>query len=568
MKLSKSAALQAAIRLDAAPDVVERITADREMLNHVFPCTHHTPLSLAASEGHLETVARLLDLGATPQPSELYPVTAPLHEAARRGHALVALALLEAGADPARPDLSGLTPLDLAAINGHPDTLRSLILDVTPQDRRRHDGACATALYHAACRNDGQTVNYLQRFGVPINVYAAMAMGDLGRMTADCRTGWDPLSMRHPAHNKGVVDGALPLHQALAERDHSAVLELLRLGADPCAKSLSGLSTLAISAAADALAAHPPEQHHEVLASDRRKLDDRTNRKAAEMGMSLIGEKAPSEKWNPEKQQSTPLLLKAGLPIDPAAAVALGEMELLAEQCLEIPDPAELVPALCLASWLGVEDAVERLLNAGVPPDAELPGRPGMTALRLALQGPSMRRTRRSAGPTFGQNKVRTRIQSEIVVPDRARIASLLLSHGARDQGGAALTDAIKAHCDHLALALLQHPDYVSADPCDPLGRATATAILLSTSATLNTLLEHGADPNRPIEDLGGMRPVHVALAWHKANARTFVGTLMSHGADLHLKDPVFNADSLAWAQYGCWPKAIPLDLTALLSRG
>lgn len=51
-----------------------------------------------------------------------------MHLAAQFGSQEVCKVLLEAGATRDRPDASGYTPLHLAAIHGHPFTLRALVL--------------------------------------------------------------------------------------------------------------------------------------------------------------------------------------------------------------------------------------------------------------------------------------------------------------------------------------------------------------------------------------------------------------------------------------------------------
>ena len=114
-------------------------------------------------------------------------------------------------------------------------------------------------------------------------------------------------------------------------------------------------------------------------------------------------------------------------------------------------------------------------------------------------------------------------------------------------------------------MAMLRHKDYAPRDARDPYGQATATAIVLSDIALLVTLLEHGADPNRPVTYLGGMQPLHVALAWHGPTAAPYVERLLQSGADPARADGLHGYNGMEWARYGCWPKEVPAALVAML---
>lgn len=567
MKLGYVAALRSSIKLDAAEDVKARIASDRAMLDHPFPCSFHTPLSLAASEGNVETVVRLLELGAAPQTAEDRPVTTPLHEAAQRGGALAVLALLEAGADPALRNLSGLTSLDLAAANGHVDAIRSLILEVAPQDRKRHDGVCAMALCHAAENGRAEMVDYLQRVGIPVNAFAAIALGNIDLISRP-GSDVDPLAIRHPDYRFMLADGALPIHYAAAEGRHEALSGLLRLGADPNARTATGLNALAISAITGSFEGRSWETTRRIAEVTHRKTGRSGKLKFAKKSTDSPASKesAPSQHF-PATRSATDMLIEDWRILDAASAVAFDEPELVDHFCKESLAVEELVPSLCLACWLGVERSVEMLLRHGVPANSELPGRPGVTALRLVAQGPVQRRGKHVQPLERAGKKLLLLSESSDITPKRGRIADLLLSHGAQDPSCAALTDAIKAKKNEVAITMLKNAAYPACDELDPHGQATATAILLSNVYVLGTLLKRGADPNRPILDLGGMLPLHAALAFHGEKSESCLRCLLEHGAKPELADATYAADAMGWAKYGFYPQSVSSEIKKCLSR-
>ncbi len=80
-----------------------------------------TPLHLAAQNGQLDSVGKLLSEGADPNARDEEGKT-PLHWSAANGHGQTSSTLIEGGADPNLLDDSGMTPVDYARANQHVGT--------------------------------------------------------------------------------------------------------------------------------------------------------------------------------------------------------------------------------------------------------------------------------------------------------------------------------------------------------------------------------------------------------------------------------------------------------------
>ena len=89
---------------------------------------HRTPLFIAASVGHADTVRALLEAGALAEGAGPARRSGwrPLHAAADRGHTAVVELLLAAGASPASRCATGRTPRDLAEAKLHRQALAAL----------------------------------------------------------------------------------------------------------------------------------------------------------------------------------------------------------------------------------------------------------------------------------------------------------------------------------------------------------------------------------------------------------------------------------------------------------
>lgn len=121
-----------------------------------------TALGLAAANGHVRLVRRLLQAGARARaaPGEVGALT----EAIQAGSHDVVRLLLENDADPNRPGRKGRTPLALAAIDGD-ERLTRLLLDKGAAVDGRDAGTGSTALMWAANTGRKRIVELLMERG-------------------------------------------------------------------------------------------------------------------------------------------------------------------------------------------------------------------------------------------------------------------------------------------------------------------------------------------------------------------------------------------------------------------
>ncbi|GAA3433320.1 hypothetical protein GCM10018954_029230 [Kutzneria kofuensis] len=103
----------------------------------------HTPLLVAARDGHREIVEELIAAGADVNAVEPTFGAVPLHKAVYNGHADITAVLVRApGADiDFRGATNGYTPLHDALWHGHEECARVLIDAGARQDLRGHEGA-------------------------------------------------------------------------------------------------------------------------------------------------------------------------------------------------------------------------------------------------------------------------------------------------------------------------------------------------------------------------------------------------------------------------------------------
>jgi ankyrin repeat protein len=176
-----------------------------------------TPLHFAAHRGLTEVVAALLAVGADVHAFETVSQTTALHWAAEGGHlAIVDLLLARGGSLEVHDEWHRLTPLGWATV-----------VDWAPQYRDDRVG----------------TVKRLLAAGAAIDPFTAIALGrltELGALVAG-----DAAAL---AQRLGYVAWEMtPLHVAAATNQTGAARLLLELGADPSARTSTGLTPLAIA---------------------------------------------------------------------------------------------------------------------------------------------------------------------------------------------------------------------------------------------------------------------------------------------------------------------------------
>ena len=214
--------------------------------SNAFANNHYPPLHLAAMNGNIAEIKRLIDDGADVNAKTEYGQT-PLHFAAVNGHTETALALIKAGADINAKQKDGWTPLHFAARQGHTETALALIKAGADINAKQKDGW--TPLHVAA--NEGQT---------EIALALIKAGADINAKSND---GWTPL---HYAAREGQTKTALalikagadinakqengwtPLHIAAQEGQTEFAFALIKAGADINAKQKDGWTPLHIAA--------------------------------------------------------------------------------------------------------------------------------------------------------------------------------------------------------------------------------------------------------------------------------------------------------------------------------
>ena len=118
----------------------------------------------AAESGHVNTVERLLCIGAWGNSVDPELHTTPLMAASENGHEMVVIALLSHNADPNKQDEQGDTALILASANGYASVVKLLINAGATQETKNESGK--TALDYAAEGNHPVIISLLKANGV------------------------------------------------------------------------------------------------------------------------------------------------------------------------------------------------------------------------------------------------------------------------------------------------------------------------------------------------------------------------------------------------------------------
>lgn len=105
------------------------------------PNDGHTPLLVAAREGHTEIVRELLKAGADPRRVDGLIKATPGHKAGYRGHPEIARLLTQYGLEiDAQGPYNGYTALHDAVWHGHTETVKAFLAAGARIDLRGHDG--------------------------------------------------------------------------------------------------------------------------------------------------------------------------------------------------------------------------------------------------------------------------------------------------------------------------------------------------------------------------------------------------------------------------------------------
>ena len=129
---------------------------------------HHTPLMLAAENGHNDVSMHLINHGANVGKIGVFWQTTLLSYASENGHSRVVELLLSKGVESDVEDKNHHTPLMLAAENGHNDV--SLHLINHGADFRKKDDHKRTALHYASENGHLKIVELLLSKGAEIDV--------------------------------------------------------------------------------------------------------------------------------------------------------------------------------------------------------------------------------------------------------------------------------------------------------------------------------------------------------------------------------------------------------------
>jgi uncharacterized protein len=158
----------AALR-DGDPERARREIAAGEPVNTVYPHVNsffdgHTPLLVAARDGHAEVVRDLLAAGADVRPVDWTFKGSPIHKATYNGRPDILRMLMDApGTDlNVQGQINGYTPLHDALWHGYTECARMLIDAGARLDLRGHDGKLPVDVAADAYGVDSEMVRYIR----------------------------------------------------------------------------------------------------------------------------------------------------------------------------------------------------------------------------------------------------------------------------------------------------------------------------------------------------------------------------------------------------------------------
>ncbi len=226
---------QLTFMLESDPDAIRKTTREQKL----------TPLECAVIHDWVEGTELLLVRGADPNTRSPLGATV-LHEATGRGWDDVAAVLLDHGVDINARTPDNFTALHIAAMENNSRMAQLLLTRGADTSIKARQGF--TALQYARQQGYTDVVFYLEqfarlgqeRFAAADRLMRAAWRGDVAEIE------------RIIGHDKsllGVTDelGRTPLHAAAQGKQPAAVSALLRLGADPQAKTPSGRTPLEVT---------------------------------------------------------------------------------------------------------------------------------------------------------------------------------------------------------------------------------------------------------------------------------------------------------------------------------
>lgn len=234
--------------LTQAPDKQEKPLIERGADETERTKSDATVLHLAVESQNQVMVDLFVGLGIDMDAVDNWYDTA-VFRAVYKGHLQVLQRLVECGADPAKSKtLTGVKPLEIAALKGHTDIVRYLLdQSVDPNAANLQGG---TALHQAANHGHVEILRLLLERGANINASIEQAGNHsvlhMAVMDEEKEALKELLAWKAPPFNLQARDeeGDTPLHYTVLQKNLEMTEILLSHGADPNALGLGNCSPL------------------------------------------------------------------------------------------------------------------------------------------------------------------------------------------------------------------------------------------------------------------------------------------------------------------------------------
>lgn len=234
--------------------LVENKQSGEQLLKAVNDCLGHgayvnaknywnaTPLHLAAVNGHMQVVAKLLEMGADKDAKTKLGAT-PLHLAAAKGHVSVVIELLNAGADTEAVTEDGFIPLQLAVQYGQVSVVAELLNRIKDKKAKAKN---ELVLLQTAIEKGhvSVVVELLKRTeNKEIKAKKDLILLHMAARNGNASMVVELLKTREDKEARSE-DGLTLLHMAAQNGHLSVAVELLKVGADKEAKANNGFTPL------------------------------------------------------------------------------------------------------------------------------------------------------------------------------------------------------------------------------------------------------------------------------------------------------------------------------------